>query len=77
MLNATHVFSLDAKGYRVYVRGNYAEQDITPYTAVTTPKMANRVWPDNQLHDLSGRPVSAPSRPGIYIRDGKKIIYNH
>lgn len=76
-LNATHVFSLDAKGYRVYVRGNYAEQDITPYTAVTTPQMVNRVRPDNRLYDLSGRLVCAPLRPGVYIRDGKKIIYNH
>ena len=29
-LNTTHVFSLDAKGYRVYVKGVYSEEEAPP-----------------------------------------------
>ena len=27
--------------------------------------------------DLSGRPVSIPQRPGLYIRGGKKMVVSH
>lgn len=29
---------------------------------------------DNRIFDLSGRQVSAPTKPGLYIRNGKKFI---
>lgn len=28
------------------------------------------------LHDLQGRPVATPARPGLYIKNGKKVIIN-
>ncbi|MDE6125671.1 MAG: hypothetical protein K2G30_01815 [Muribaculaceae bacterium] len=31
---------------------------------------------DSPLYDLQGRPVAAPA-PGIYVRDGKKILITH
>ena len=31
----------------------------------------------NTIYDLSGRPVSSLSRPGIYIRNGKKIVVSN
>ena len=37
-LSTTQTFSLDAKGYRVYVRGTYPEEDLPPFEAYT-PKL--------------------------------------
>lgn len=44
----------------------------------TTPSGINQVVNDRQtdtrIYDLSGRMVSNPNRPGIYIRGGKKFV---
>ncbi len=37
-LSTTQTFNLDAKGYRVYVRGTYPEEDLPPFEAYT-PKL--------------------------------------
>ena len=30
----------------------------------------------DMLYDLRGRRISQPSQTGIYLKDGKKVIYN-
>lgn len=70
----THVFSLDAKGYRIYVRGSYPEQDITPYTGISSQVVTDRQSSHHPYYDLSGCPVAIPTRPGIYIHNGKKVV---
>ena len=64
-------FALDAKGYRVYVRGTFPEEDTsTNIHAVLTPHNNER-W-----YDLSGRTITTPIKPGIYIKNGRKMIVN-
>lgn len=70
-LSASHTFTIDAKGYRVFVRGTYPEQtvgatgiSILPVTATT----------DERWFDLSGRQIQHPIRQGIYIHGGRKVI---
>ncbi len=62
-LASTQTFSLDAKGFRVYVKDVETgvkmiplQKDLKGYT-----------------YSLSGRRVS-PSRPGIYIQNGRKLV---
>lgn len=65
-LSATQTISLDAKGYRVYVRNT--SSGISP-TITIAPD-------DSAVYDLSGRKVSrAGAKKGIYIRGGKKYLY--
>ncbi len=71
-LDATHTFSLEAKGYRVYVRGIFPEQDVTPATGIRPAIMS--VPENGQWYDLSGRTIPAPTRRGVYIRHGKKYV---
>ena len=70
-LNATHTFSLDAKGYRVYVRGTYTEQEVMP-TAINAA--TSSVSDDNRWFDFCGRTIGIPTRPGLYIHSGKKVV---
>ena len=71
-LNATHTFSLDAKGYRVYILGTYPEQDINQHTAIqsiqSVPQAGDR-W-----FTLSGQLISKPSKRGLYIHAGQKVV---
>ena len=65
-------FSLEAKGYRVYVRGIYPEQDaVTGIRRVVSAAAENDRW-----YDLSGRIIQTPTQPGIYIHNGKKRVIN-
>ena len=65
-------FSLEAKGYRVYVRGTYPEQDaVTGIRRVVSAAAENDRW-----YDLSGRNIKTPTQPGIYIHNGKKRVIN-
>ena len=70
ILSALQTVSLEAKGYHVYVRGIYSEEQPSG-TAVAAPVANHRT--DHRVFSLSGLPVQ-PVRAGIYICDGKKII---
>ena len=70
VLNAAHTFNLDAKGYRVYVRGIYSEQEVTP---TTIHSVVNTKTVDTRWYDLYGRSIDPPTKPGLYIHRGKKI----
>ena len=88
ILNATHQFSLEAKGYRVYVRGIYQEEDlegtgIIPITNNQYPiektkgdrnGSFKRKPGSEGTYSLSGQRIKHGYRTGrgIYIRDGKK-----
>ena len=68
---STQSFALDAKGYRVYVRGTFPEEDTS------TNIRAVLSYPnDERWYDLSGRSITTPTKPGIYIRNGRKMIVN-
>ena len=45
----------------------------SPYTAIRSINR-NADAADDAIYDLQGRRVSAPTRPGIYIRNGKKVV---
>ena len=83
-LSATHSFTLDAKGYRVYVRGSI---DGETAGLGDTPRLNDhRTMINNHIYDLQGRRVdnveakstrymlSAKLKKGIYIVNGKKIM---
>lgn len=70
-INATHTFSLDAKGYRVYVRGTYSEQEVMP---AVINSATSSISGDNRWFDLFGRTIGMPTRPGLYIHNGKKVV---
>ena len=72
-LSVSHTFSLDAKGYRVYVRGIFPEQDVTPATAIRSTAFA--AADSDNWYDLSGRIIGRPTKPGIYIHKGKKVAF--
>ena len=67
-LDATHTFALDAKDYRVYVRGIFPEQD--DHTAIQSIRSTDAVVADVWF-DLRGNRLDAP-RKGLNIRNGRK-----
>lgn len=69
--SANQSFDLDAKGYRVYVKGSYSEQETDGSTGIHS-QTAKR-FTNDCFYTLSGLPVQ-PFRPGIYIRNGKKVV---
>ncbi len=71
-INSTHTFNLDAKGYRVYVRGVFPEQEITPFTDIKT--LLSSSESSNRWYTLNGRLIKQPSCPGLYICGGKKVF---
>jgi len=67
-LDATHTFALDAKGYRVYVRGIFPEQD--DHAAIQSIRSLDQK--DSEAwYDLQGRRLGAPYK-GINIHNGRK-----
>ncbi len=44
-------------------------------TRLSTVPLAAPAGSSPVFYDLLGRPVSAPAKGGIYIRDGRKIRY--
>ena len=70
-LSATHTFNLEAKGYRVYVRGVYEEHSIAPSAIHAVQYFKTE---DNRWFDLNGHSVNVPTVPGIYIQKGKKYV---
>ena len=75
--SATQTLTLDAKGYRVFVRGSFPEEDIP--TGIQNASLHSSSFSSHPstFFDLSGRPVSIPQRPGLYIRGGKKMVVSH
>jgi hypothetical protein len=71
-LNATQTINIDAKGYRVYVRGSFSEQDTD--TAIRTQPSAVNASADSRYYNINGRVVDTPTKPGLYIHAGRKII---
>lgn len=49
----------------------HEDNSTTSVEALPLEHPANTVW-----YDLSGRPLLSPSAPGIYIRNGKKVVVN-
>lgn len=70
-LSASHTFTIDAKGYRVFVRGTYPEQTVGATGISSFPVTATT---DERWFDLSGRQIQHPIRQGIYIHGGRKVI---
>lgn len=64
-----------ASGAVVVMRYSSTSRQKLQYQIACTEKSTGMTGPgiaDSQ--DLSGRPVSSLSRPGVYIRTGKKIV---
>ena len=75
--SATQTLTLDAKGYRVFVRGSFPEEDIPTSIEDVSLQPSSFSPQPSMFFDLSGRPVSIPQRPGLYIRGGKKMVVSH
>lgn len=73
-LDANHTFSLEAKGYRVYVRGTFPEQETTSPTAIRTTRQTSS---DHRWYTISGQIIDRPTTPGLYIHQGKKVCIPH
>lgn len=50
------------------------EDDDNQTTAIKQPAANSAAAADAPIFDLTGRPVAAPLRPGIYIQNGRKFI---
>ena len=71
--STTQSLTLEAKGYRVYVKGTFSEEAITA-TGIRDVR-SERPETIGAYYDLSGRKVSrAEAKKGIYIRNGKKYV---
>ena len=75
--SATQTLTLDAKGYRVFVRGSFPEEDIPTGIEDVSLQPSSFSPQPSMFFDLSGRPVSIPQCPGLYIRGGKKMVVSH
>ena len=75
--SSTQTLALEAKGYRVFVRGSFPEEDIP--TGIENVSLHSSTFSPHPstFFDLSGRSVSSPQRPGLYIRGGKKMVVSH
>ncbi len=49
---------------------DYDEEQALPVSNIEAAPPAS----DGKLYDLSGRRVATPARPGIYIKDGRKVL---
>ena len=71
-LNATHTFSLESKGYRVYVSGIYPEQDVNQPTAIRSIESSSHN--NDRWYTLTGQSIPRPTNRGLYIHNGKKVV---
>ncbi len=71
-LSATHTFSLEAKGYRVYVSGTYPEQDVNQPTAIRSIESSSHN--NDRWYTLTGQSIPRPTNRGLYIHNGKKVV---
>lgn len=71
-LSASQELTLEAKGYRIYVKGTYTEETITAIITARTDAVRNE-----RIYTLSGQLVgNLQSMPdGIYIQNGRKFVY--
>ena len=53
-----------------YYGSNVGVDDVT---GISDVKVILQLWKD-RVYDLSGRAIANPTRPGIYIVNGKKIV---
>lgn len=79
-LTATQSFKLDAKGYRVYVKGVFSEENSGQASQIEDlVKEDVTHYDDSRLNDrtysLGGTIVSGRQHKGIYIKNGHKIAY--
>lgn len=75
-LDASHVFSLSAKGYLVYVKGHFSEEALTPNTPSGIRRIEKEIADNGYVYTLSGRRIYDDSHlpRGLYIRNGLKFI---
>ncbi len=75
-LNDTNNFELEAKGYRVYVKGTFSEESSSGQSS-NISRVQDSHFPNDTIYSLSGRVMNHSSLMpgGIYIQNGKKIIY--
>ena len=71
-LNATHTFTLEAKGYRVYVSGTYPEQDVNQPSAIRSIESSSHNT--DRWYTLTGQSIPRPTNRGLYIHNGKKVV---
>ena len=71
-LNATHTFSLESKGYRVYVSGIYPEQDVNQPSAIRSIESSSHNT--DRWYTLTGQSIPRPTNRGLYIHNGKKVV---
>jgi hypothetical protein len=71
-LSATHTFSLESKGYRVYVSGIYPEQDVNQPTAIRSIESSSHNT--DRWYTLTGQSIPRPTNRGLYIHNGKKVV---
>ena len=71
-LSATHTFSLESKGYRVYVSGIYPEQDVNQPTAIRSIESSSHST--DRWYTLTGQSIPRPTNRGLYIHNGKKVV---
>ena len=71
-LSATHTFSLESKGYRVYVSGIYPEQDVNQPSAIRSIESSSHNT--DRWYTLTGQSIPRPTNRGLYIHNGKKVV---
>ena len=75
-LNETNNFELEAKGYQVYVKGTFSEESSSEQSS-NISRVLDSHFPNDTIYSLNGRVMDHCSLMprGIYIQNGKKIIY--
>ncbi|MCI6671823.1 MAG: leucine-rich repeat domain-containing protein [Prevotella sp.] len=69
--NTEHVAAAKAKGWNIVDSQGNPYPGITP-TGISTP---TTIWENTApYYDLQGRRIEKPTRSGIYIRNGRKVI---
>ena len=59
--------------FRLFSYGNMTQEEILPVKSVSAdPERGNA---DTKIYDLSGRRVSTPGSRGIFIVNGKKVVF--
>ena len=75
-LNETNNFELEARGYQVYVKGTFSEESSSEQSS-NISRVLDSHFPNDTIYSLNGRVMDHCSLMprGIYIQNGKKIIY--
>lgn len=62
-----------ADNFRLLCHGDRTTEEVT--TGIESTSKADANSTNNQLYDLTGRRTTTPKQHGIYVRNGKKILY--